>query len=97
MYLTAKGNTKSNNRAYVDRIIKFNANGSTNSSNIWISEPHLYEIETKQVRKGSKIGTLSIATKEGYTFPGWSEEENGNLITNDTIIKEDTSFLVTYS
>lgn len=62
----------------------------TETSNIWIALPSFYEVEEKEVKKYSKIGTLPVATKEGYTFVGWyTDEFNGEKIDENFEINDD--------
>lgn len=83
-------------------IWKFNIDyyngGPALTSNIWVSDIHFHEIEEKSVRKGSKVGTLPIATMDGYTFTGWYTEENGGVqVTSDTVIKDDVSYYARFT
>ena len=62
----------------------------TETSNIWVALPSFYEVEEKEVKKYSKIGTLPVATKEGYTFDGWyTDEFDGEKIDENFEITDD--------
>lgn len=55
--------------------VTFNSDGGTKISDV-------------DVKKGEKLKLPDPPTKKGYRFVGWTDE-NGNAITNDTIVKKD--------
>ena len=72
-------------------LMDYNGNvAREETSTVWIALPSLYEVETKEYRKYSKIGILPVATKEGYEFVGWyTDEFAGEKIDENYEIKDD--------
>ena len=65
-----------------DVTVTFNANGGTCS------------VSTKDVDKGSAVGTLPNPTRSGYAFAGWYESTNGGTapITASTVINDAVTY-----
>ena len=69
----------------------------TETSNIWIALPSFYEVEEKEVKKYSKIGTLPVATKDGYTFVGWyTDEFAGEKIDENFEVTDDVDLFARF-
>ncbi|MEI3507906.1 MAG: InlB B-repeat-containing protein [Bacilli bacterium] len=67
--------------------------GSKATSNVWIALPSFYEVEIKEIKKYHKVGTLPVASKEGYTFDGWyTDEFEGTKIDENYEITKDVDF-----
>ena len=66
--------------------ITFNATGGSLSPNY------------KKIEQGTPIGVLPEPTRTGYTFEGWfTEEEEGDKITEDTIVSLETTYYAHWS
>lgn len=69
----------------------------TETSNIWIALPSFYEVEEKEIKKYSKIGTLPVATKDGYTFVGWyTDEFAGEKIDENFEVTDDVDLFARF-
>lgn len=53
-------------------------------------------LEIKNIKYGEKLGELQTPNKEGYNFIGW-KDNNGNEITEDTIITEPIEITAQYN
>ncbi|MBP3840523.1 MAG: InlB B-repeat-containing protein [Bacilli bacterium] len=60
--------------------------GEFEEYNITINYDNGNEPIIKKITYGDKIGTLPTASKEGYTFNGWKDQD-GNDVTEDTVVK----------
>lgn len=62
-------------------IVEYDYNGGTGSC------------ETLAVANGKKINKLCTnVSREGYTFNGWKDEK-GNVVTNDTVVKDNIKLI----
>ena len=49
-------------------------------------------VNSLEVVRGEKIGTLPTPTKQGYTFKQWVDQ-NGNPVTEDTVVSNGLSYI----
>ena len=54
------------------------------------------EYSSNKVEEGKKASAPSAPSKEGYTFKGWSKEENGSVSSVSVTVTEDITFYAVF-